>query len=556
MTRVFAYRRVGFAVVALVAMAAIFLLSPSRAAFAHANLASADPAPNSVLNEPPARVVITFTEPLEAQFSAIEALNAQGQRVDNGDSIVDANDPLVMSVTLQEGLANGTYTVAWRNVSTVDGHSIRGAFVFSVGEPIAPGVGGEPDEGHILQSQAEPFLRWLVLLSAAAVIGGISFRLLVSDPILLRRDSRASARRIGERIASRTKRLVWTALALFLAASAGQLVIQASRLFEESVLGSIGSPLWAVLTDTDWGELWLWRVALALAMAAAIGLAAMSERRVNGGESARLHSLLSVLALALGLGTLLTLSLVSHAAATPGIRAQALLNDYLHIVAVSVWVGGLFQLALGLPLIMRALQGRERREVLAAITPRFSLVAGFAVAVLVVTGLFSAWAQVTVFPALVVPYGITLVVKVALVAAILALAAANLLWVRPRLRGSDSSARWLRRFVAGEAVIAVLVLLSVGYLTAIEPARQVASRQGIGVPDSLTFQDTSEGAEIGLEIEPGSVGPNTLTVSLRDALGRPIENATDVRVRLSYLDADLGEEPVPAENVGGGRYVL
>jgi copper transport protein len=103
---------------------------------AHANLVRSEPAANSVLDQPPERVVIWFTEPIEAGFSEIQVLNSQGERVDKGDSAVDNNNPTVMSVTLP-ALPNGTYTIAWRNLSSVDGHTVRGAFVFSVGEPIS-----------------------------------------------------------------------------------------------------------------------------------------------------------------------------------------------------------------------------------------------------------------------------------------------------------------------------------------------------------------------------------------------------------------------------------
>jgi copper transport protein len=103
---------------------------------AHANLVRSEPAANSVLDQPPERVVIWFTEPIEAGFSEIQVLNSQGERVDKGDSVVDNNNPTVMSVTLP-ALPNGTYTIAWRNLSSVDGHTVRGAFVFSVGEPIS-----------------------------------------------------------------------------------------------------------------------------------------------------------------------------------------------------------------------------------------------------------------------------------------------------------------------------------------------------------------------------------------------------------------------------------
>ena len=113
-------------------------LLPVQPAFAHASLVRSDPASNSVLAQPPSRVVIWFTEPLEPAFSQIRVLDAQGRQVDRGDSIVDRTNPNVMSVSL-EPLDNGTYTVAWSNVSTVDGHRVRGSFVFSVGEPISGG---------------------------------------------------------------------------------------------------------------------------------------------------------------------------------------------------------------------------------------------------------------------------------------------------------------------------------------------------------------------------------------------------------------------------------
>ena len=234
----------------------------------------------------------------------------------------------------------------------------------------------------------------------------------------------------------------------------------------------------------------------------------------------------------------------------------SLLNDFIHMLAVAVWVGGLFSLALDIPTTLRLLDERERREALSALIPRFSMVAGLSVAVLALTGIYSAWTQVAVPEALATPYGRVLTVKIGLVAALLLIAAVNLVWVRPRLSGSGRAAYWLRRLVVSEVVVAIAVLLSVGFLTSLEPARQAASRLGIGVEDGLTFTDTTEGVEMTLEVIPGQVGPNTIEVSLRDGSGSPITNVTDVRVRLSYLDADLGETAVSATSVGDGKFIL
>ena len=254
--------------------------------------------------------------------------------------------------------------------------------------------------------------------------------------------------------------------------------------------------------------------------------------------------------------SLWTLSLTSHGAATPGIRSAALLSDYLHLVASAVWMGALFHFCLGIPLALRSLSARERRDCFSSMVPRFSVVAVLSVAVLVVTGLFNSWAQVTILPAMGTPYGLALLVKVVLVAALLLFGAMNLLWVRPAIRDKGERVVWLKRFVNAEVVLAVLVLGSVAVLTSLEPARQVASRQGIGAPPPPVFRDTDEGTIMSLSVEPRQVGGNSLTVSLEDRLGNPITNASDVRLRMRYLDSDLGDETASAIAVGDGSYLL
>ena len=209
-----------------------------------------------------------------------------------------------------------------------------------------------------------------------------------------------------------------------------------------------------------------------------------------------------------------------------------------------------------MPLFFHYLTSEQRRVALAALVPRFSLVATLSVSAVLVSGVFGAWAQVTVAPALATPYGLTLLAKLALVMPLLLIGAINLVWVRPRLARVEASARWLRRLVLGEVALAVLVLAAVGLFTSLEPARQVAAREGRGVTESLTFHDASEGAHIMLEIAPGQIGANDLSVHLADRQGNPIVNASEVTVRLTYLEADLGEAAAQAVPAGDGLYVV
>ena len=523
-------------------------LAAPPAVLAHANLESAEPAPDSVLEEAPARVVVRFTEPVEPSLSEIRVLDATGVRVDDGESIPLPGDPTEMSVGLAP-LSDGTYTVAWRNVSTVDGHLMRGSFLFSVGEPIS-GAPGETPESRLLQSPAEPVVRWALLLGAIAMVGGPFFVLVMVRPSLVARGSAEPLRRLGAALAERARRMALLAAALLLAASCAQLLIQAATTHEVGLLAALGGPAASTIAETSWGHLWAWRAGLALAFGGVLAASPLLSQRPG------LEKTGDALTLALGGGVLWTLSLTSHGAATAGIRSEALFADYLHLLAAAAWVGALLHFAPAIPAILRLPSPQQRRACLSAIVPRLSVVGVLSVGTLILTGIFSAWAQVTIAPALITPYGLALAAKVAIVLPLLLLGAVNLVLIRPRLARSGESGIWLRRTVAGEAVLAVLVVAAVGVLTSLEPARQVAAREGRGVEQALLFQDTAEGASITLEIEPGRLGPNRLTVLLEDRLGRPIDNATGVSVRLAYLDADLGEEPRPAEPVGGGLYVL
>ena len=530
------------ALVALLAALGWWMLFPAQAA-AHANLASSEPAANSELETAPGRVIIWFTEPIEPALSEIRVLDASGKQVDERDSAVDDLNPLAMSVGLGD-VPDGTYTVAWKNVSTVDGHRVRGSFVFAVGQPLTSApveVEGQP----LLQSPFSPLLRWLVLLGALTMTGGLVFELLVARPVLLARRVSPALRETGAALSARSTRLTWLAVAVFLAASVGQLLTLVT--VDTSLGEALGGPLWITLSSTGWGKLWLWRVAAAAAFCVALfGLRFAPEPWQPG---------LRALALALGGAALWTLALTSHGAATLDIRNMAIAADFLHLVASAFWIGALFHFLLGLPLMLRRLPDGERRECLADMVPRFSVVAALSVATIIVTGVFSGWAQVTLPEALNTPYGATLIAKVALVLPLLFLGALNLLWVRPRLRREPASSNWLKRLLIGEAVLAALILAAVGMLTSLEPARQVASRELAESRQSLAFSDTVSGDTIELEVTPGRVGSNYLAVTLTDRLGSPISNASEVLVRLVFLESDLGDDTLTATPNGEGRYV-
>lgn len=108
----------------------VAIVLAAAAAGAHAFLDRAEPRAGSTLTTSPPRVRLWFTGALEPAYSRVHVVNAAGERVDAGDSQVDAANRAVLTVSLP-AVPPGTYKVVWRILS-VDTHVSQGDFTFRV----------------------------------------------------------------------------------------------------------------------------------------------------------------------------------------------------------------------------------------------------------------------------------------------------------------------------------------------------------------------------------------------------------------------------------------
>jgi putative copper export protein len=139
----------------------------------------------------------------------------------------------------------------------------------------------------------------------------------------------------------------------------------------------------------------------------------------------------------------------------------------VHVLAGGAWIGTLFLLlAAALPAAMA--QPVERREALVArLIHAFSPLALASAGVLGVFGVITAWRHLKHWTALwSTPYGIALMVKLVVVAAVLALGAWNLRRIKPRL-GAPGGAAALRVSARAEALAALLVLVITAVLVSL-----------------------------------------------------------------------------------------
>jgi copper transport protein len=539
-------------VIVIVAGLATLAIQP-ESAWAHADVTQAEPEPNAELDVAPSQIVMLFTEPVEQGFSEIAVLNAQADRVDNADSFVDPAEPSAMSVTLST-LPNGTYTVRWRNVSAVDGHRVDGSYVFSVGEPVTAGNEIGESDPPLFQSSLDPVLRWLVFLGVLGLIGGLGFEVFVFRPALGKSNG-SDALLLESEVLELLQKLAKWAVALAAVASVAQLVLQTAVVTGTSLVSALGAPMGAVLTGTGWGNLWIWRVVLLGLM----GLVVMVRRRSSSGAPTEAFHLggqgPSVIGLMLGAGVILTLSLVSHGAATGGIEAEAIVSDAFHLVAAALWVGGVLGLGASMKVSRRFPPSPDDESFMSPVISRFSLVAAMSVGTLVVTGVFGAWAQITRFVAFETAYGRAFLIKIALFVVVVSLGGINSLRSRAARARFHPTRGVKPSIVRAEFAVGVLVILVAGVLTSLEPARQVASRDGLGNPAPITFLDTLEGADISVQMDPGTIGFNRVIVSLADARGAPIDDA-GVRVAIAHVGSDVRYGSLSLLSVGNGEYLL
>ncbi|MDA0259186.1 MAG: copper resistance protein CopC, partial [Cyanobacteria bacterium] len=416
---------------------AIYAVSIVDTADSHANQLRSSPPPDSELETSPDRVVVWFSEEIEASLSEVRVIDANAKQVDNGDSAISPTQPTALIVTLPT-LENGTYTVVWKNLSTVDGHRVVGSFRFAVGEPLSASPDVAVESQPLVQSPFDPWLRWLFFIGVLTLVGTLLFDLLVVMPTLDSQESSAVAERWFAAVQPILSRTIIGATVLALLSLVALLLQQAAVTFQVSIFAVFGEPLSGVVSSA-WGRLWLWRFAAVVLTGLLVLLAKkatstsdeqMPEDTETAGQAedseftedeepytpALTDSLFGGLAVIAGLGVLLLTSLSSHSAASPaGVRIPAIVTDFIHLLAASAWVGGLFLITtISVVMLRRRGTGFSTGNLLPLLS-RFSPIAFVSAGTLVITGIVSGYLQVTIPAATATPYGWTLVTKLALI---------------------------------------------------------------------------------------------------------------------------------------------
>jgi copper transport protein len=499
--------------IAVLAAAGLMVAAP--AAWAHANLLSSNPAAGATLQAAPAQVVMNFTEEPDLTLSFAHVLNTAGAEVESGPVQAGAN-PKQLVIPLPANLANGSYTVTWRTTSAEDGHTTAGAFAFGVGQapsaPTATVVAASATPSPSVLSVLGKFDLYLGLSLAAGAVATALFA-------------------FGGYVPSR-RRLLPIAGVLTLVGVVMMLVAERSTI-------AVGL---STLLRSRPGHAYVWLL---------IGAAVTCAASLVAARTATTRTLIVLgIAVAATMGTRVQ---GGHAAAQGWAWFQILVQ-WMHFLAVGVWVGGFVPVLL----LLRERRAGGRDDELTAEVRRYSTMAGISLAVVIVTGVIRAVTALGGMGAVGrifdTSYGTVLALKVGLAVVLIGLGTVNRYRSIPRLEGGDPSL--LRRVMRMEVVAGLVLFALTGTLTGLAPNPPAAQAAPAPASVSATGSDFATTMKLTLTTTPGTAGPNTFDLAVVDYdTGVTLSDVTGANLTFTLpARPDIGQSTLGLKRSGDGSW--
>lgn len=521
-------------------------LSVSRT-YAHAGLIRTDPPDGTVLDEAPSEMKLWFSESITPEFSSFRLIDINGQEYKFPNIHIDATDSKLVVLTLPDGLEDGVYSLNWSVHSQVDGHVTNGLVVMGIGAGTE--LGGVPTAVEVETPWMEAVLRWLNFTLLSVVVGGLVVAYIILNKA--RRRSEIAPQVVQAQQALMQLLIKVTAVAWIVGFLL--LIYQAVSLMQNLPEGpTVFSTSWQIISATRWGWFWVARQLLLPIMAVLFLLVVRQPGTIAakvGGAAATLLALVQ----------LLFVSLNSHAAALSRGALLAVAADWLHFVAVGVWLGSILTMAWVLIPILR----RERplfMPIVKATWGLFGSIALVSVVVIIATGLYSTGQQVATFDTLLTSqYGRGILGKVGLLLLMGAVGLLNAMMLHPGLARPlgwllRKPAGWtplqlsaLPRMVVVEGSIGLVILFIAGIVTALPTVRgpqyityysgAVVDSQAIEVDDML----------ISLSAKPNLPGSNVVTIRASSFRRPEPASVFSVFARFTYLEEDMGTTTIETE---------
>ncbi|NWJ48519.1 MAG: copper resistance protein CopC/CopD [Chloroflexi bacterium] len=403
--------RLKFSIATFIGLVLLFGICRVNVANAHSGFLRSDPADGSILATAPATINIWFSEPIRLIRPGVTVFSPSGTKIEIAAPVIEGQK-VTIPVKLDQ---NGTYRVVWQVISE-DTHPVRGSFSFSVGNQSSRLAGSSAEFGAVslLGLGLQTFSRWLHFLGYALGFFPVVFGLFAL------KNRTEQAEKIIWRLVNSGILLLIVAEPLALLGQSASL--DESQLFDSTTIGDI--------LASNFGRVLGQRLGAALLLWVLVSVARQGNRAASSAI------ILTGIVLAVANGQ------ASHAI-NFGVAGLAI--NTFHLLAMGVWVGGLFTLIA----LWRLPEIASQRQY---IIKRFGRLAALALLVLVTTGIASSILQTYRLENLLeTNYGKTLILKllVFVVAVLIAFAG-----IRANL-----SLRWRWWLVEGLTLASILFIV-------------------------------------------------------------------------------------------------
>jgi len=348
--------------------------------YAHPIIVDSDPNQFQTIKEPPNRVVIIFSEPIELDYSKISVINANGKEVKVGNQFNLDGDKSTIGTMLQSDLSDGTYIVSSKVLSAVDGHVVDSSFTFNIGEENNFSAKEETKKGILdLLSINDSFARLPGYFGQILFFGIIFLNLFIWKPFSrIANISLEFMKRFRIDIENKSVKLAIISLLLVLLSSILMIVVQ-SHVLNANILD---------ILMTKFGNIMIIRLILVSILLSLLIIIFIKTSKNN--SDLMIKNKLTFIFILFGLLLFLSNSFISHASATNKIIAVGL--DFFHQIAASIWIGGILFLTIVIvPQIKKIPQNLEKSVLTAVLISRYSAVVIIVLGSICITGPILLW---------------------------------------------------------------------------------------------------------------------------------------------------------------------
>jgi len=525
----------------LLLLTLLILVIGVPSAYAHPFLLDSEP--SQAVNAPigTTQIITKYSEAVEIDFSELKVFDSNGNQIDNGDTAYYEGESSLVITT--PPLEDGTYTVTSKVLSKVDGHLVRAAIIFGVGEAQV--------DASLLESQDESETTFLP--EAAARFPGIVGQTVVLGSTISAIAIWGTQRKyfgkenltlINQTYRSKFSKITGVALVGVLVSNFVMIAVQTIRL-ETSPIDVLG---------TTFGATWLIRMIITIIL---LGIWFWMERKPHLTNKKHVPMLIVSLAL------IFTTTMFGHGTASE--LAAPMILDYVHNLLASVWIGGIIFFSFVILPTLAKLDWMEKEKTVLAILPRYSGMVTIALGILIITGPTLLWfLQSNVTSITNSTYGLLIFAKIFLALIMIGLGAYFQFKVqRPAVKNLGGAigagvfgfgekppdiskegfepptiealaSKKLAKPLKASAVIGIILLGVVSLLVNSSlPAGEVQTADAQTTTFGFSSVLFSEQAKFDVSVLPVGVGPNTISVVVSTIDGEQMLDVSGLKIKVS-----------------------